>query len=148
MTTSTEAVGGVNRTPGVCGGDACIRRTRIMVWLLVAMQKDGKDDAGLLADYPTLTPADLDAAWAYYRRHPIEIEQSLWENTVAANHAPGQPVPPWALVQARLLGMDDERIREAFDPPLSAADLDAAWESYRRAPRPIDREIARHRLAG
>jgi uncharacterized protein (DUF433 family) len=148
MVPSTEAEERVTRTPGVGGGDACIRGTRIMVWLLVAMQKDGKDDAALLADYPTLTPADLDAAWDYYRRHPVEVEQSIWENTVAANHPPGVPVPPWALVQARLLGMDDDRIREAFDLPLSASDLDAAWESYRRGPAQIDREIARHRLAG
>ncbi len=26
---------GIQKTPGVCGGDACIRETRIPVWVLV-----------------------------------------------------------------------------------------------------------------
>ena len=26
---------GIQKTPGVCGGDACIRQTRIPVWVLV-----------------------------------------------------------------------------------------------------------------
>ncbi|HLW67594.1 MAG TPA: DUF433 domain-containing protein [Gemmataceae bacterium] len=34
----------VRKTPGVCGGDACIRNTRIPVWLLVAWMKDGLND--------------------------------------------------------------------------------------------------------
>jgi uncharacterized protein (DUF433 family) len=29
----------VQKTSGVCGGEACIRDTRIMVWLLVSLMR-------------------------------------------------------------------------------------------------------------
>jgi hypothetical protein len=32
---------GIEKTLNVCGGDACIRDTRIPVWLLVSYQKQG-----------------------------------------------------------------------------------------------------------
>ena len=73
-----EAV--IRKTPGVCGGDACIRRSRIMVWLLVAFRRDGTTDAEILANYPTLTPEDLAAAWEYDRLHPMEIEDAIRAN--------------------------------------------------------------------
>lgn len=66
----------VRKTPDVCGGDACIGNTRIMVWLLVAFKKGGMGDEEILANYPTLTPQALAAAWEYYRLHPEEIEQA------------------------------------------------------------------------
>jgi uncharacterized protein (DUF433 family) len=113
-----------------------------MVWLLVLLRRGGKADAELLADYPTLTPDDLDAAWDYFRRNPVEIEQSIWLSVTALDHPPGTPVPPGELIQARLLGLSDEQIRSAYDPPLEQADLDAAWEAYRRDPKAIDRQIA------
>lgn len=31
-------------TPGVCGGQPCIRNTRIPVWTLVAFRQQGTDD--------------------------------------------------------------------------------------------------------
>lgn len=34
----------------------------------------------------------------------------------------------WLLVEYRRLGMSDERIMSDFDPPLTQADLEAAWE--------------------
>jgi uncharacterized protein (DUF433 family) len=138
--------GGITSTPGVCGGQACVRGTRVMVWLLVYRQRRGQSDSALLADYPGLTPADLDAAWDYYRQHPAEIEQAIWHNTIAANHEPGTPVPAWAVVYARLIGLTDDEVRNAFDPPLAPADLDAAWQEYRRHPAQIDRRIAQNRL--
>jgi uncharacterized protein (DUF433 family) len=36
----------------------------------------------------------------------------------------------WMLVEARRLGMTDEEIRSRYEPPLSQADLDAAWHYY------------------
>ena len=118
-----------------------------MVWLLVVLRRRGRSDADLLSDYPSLSAEDLDAAWAYYRHHPAEIEQAIWVNTVAANHPAGADVAPGALVYARLIGLTDDQIREAFDPPLPKQALDAAWEQYRRHPEEIDRHIARYRLA-
>jgi uncharacterized protein (DUF433 family) len=74
----------IERTPGVCGGDARIRGTRIPVWLLVAYRKDGASDKELLEMYPTLTLGDLSAAWWYYAEHHDEVEQSIREQEVAA----------------------------------------------------------------
>src|SRR5436189_4233940 len=135
MSTPVETLPPITRTPGVCGGDACVRGTRIMVWLLILSRRLGQSDAALLADYPTLTQDNLDAAWDYYRRHPVEIEQAIWLSTTPLDHPPGKPVPPADLIYAGLLGLSDKEIREAYDPPLEQAQLDAAWEEYRRDPR-------------
>ncbi|HMF16217.1 MAG TPA: DUF433 domain-containing protein [Gemmataceae bacterium] len=67
----------IRKTPGVCGGDACIRSTRIMVWLLVDLKHQGASDQEILEGYPTLTPEDLQAAWEYYRQHPQEIDDAI-----------------------------------------------------------------------
>jgi uncharacterized protein (DUF433 family) len=50
---------GIEKTPGVCDGDARITRTRIPVWSLVNSKKLGLSDAQLLDAYPTLTAEDL-----------------------------------------------------------------------------------------
>jgi len=70
----------VRKTPGVCGGEACIRDSRIMVWLLVSLMRQGMTDAELLANYPTLTSEDLDGARSYYRQHPNEIDEAITAN--------------------------------------------------------------------
>jgi uncharacterized protein (DUF433 family) len=51
--------------PEVCGGKPCIKGTRIWVSLLLDLLADGVSEAGLLADYPQLTAADIRAAIAY-----------------------------------------------------------------------------------
>ncbi len=48
---------GISKTPGVCGGDACIRKTRIPVWVLVSFRHLGMNESQLLDNYPTLTKA-------------------------------------------------------------------------------------------
>src|SRR5262249_26994038 len=73
----------IRKTPGVIVGDACVRNTRIDVWMLVEWKKLGRTDADLLADFPDLTPEDLEAAWAYYTVHPDEIETAIRENNEA-----------------------------------------------------------------
>jgi uncharacterized protein (DUF433 family) len=70
----------INRTPGVVGGDACIRNTRIPVWTLVQLKKLGRTEEELLSDYPGLSQLDLDAAWAYYRANTVEIEEAIEQN--------------------------------------------------------------------
>jgi uncharacterized protein (DUF433 family) len=67
----------VKKTPGVCGGDACIGNTRIMVWLMVGLKKAGTPDDEIFKAYPTLSPKDLAAAWEYFRLHPEEIEEAI-----------------------------------------------------------------------
>ena len=68
----------IQKTSGVCGGDACIRDTRVPVWSLVAAQRQGTADADLLHYFVTpLTAADVDAALGYFAQHTEEIEQEI-----------------------------------------------------------------------
>ncbi|MFZ5911179.1 MAG: DUF433 domain-containing protein [Chloroflexota bacterium] len=75
-----DAYPGIESTPGVCGGEARIVRTRIPVWALVQFRKLGASEADLLLQYPTLRAEDLANAWAYYRAHKDEIENQISEN--------------------------------------------------------------------
>ncbi len=68
---------GIEKTPGVMGGDACIRQTRIPVWLLVSLRQQGASEAYLLEDYPTLTAADLVNAWLYAATYPEEMMAAI-----------------------------------------------------------------------
>lgn len=70
----------VQKTPGVCGGRACVRNTRITVWGLVSARRLGASDEQLLEGIVGLTPDDLVAAWDYYQRHPSEIDEDVREN--------------------------------------------------------------------
>lgn len=74
---------GIEKTPGVCGGDACIAGTRIPVWVLVEARRVGYTEADLLENYPTIAAADLVNAWAYADVYPEEIEQAIRENEAA-----------------------------------------------------------------
>ena len=74
---------GVESTPGVCGGEPCIVRTRIPVWMLEQMRRQGVPEADILRSYPTLRAEDLATAWAYVRVHRREIEQQIREDEEA-----------------------------------------------------------------
>ena len=67
----------VQKTPGICGGDARIRNTRIPVWTLVSLRQQGADNTELLRNYPGLIQSDLESAWAYYTQHSEEIERAI-----------------------------------------------------------------------
>ncbi|MEX0643446.1 MAG: DUF433 domain-containing protein, partial [Pirellulales bacterium] len=54
-----DAIPGVESNPSVCGGEACIVRTRIPVWVLEQARRLGTSEAKLLDAYPTLRAADL-----------------------------------------------------------------------------------------
>jgi uncharacterized protein (DUF433 family) len=71
---------GIEARPEVCGGAACIVRTRIPVWVLENARRLGTSEADLLRDYPSLTAQDLANVWAYVRSHREEIEQAIAEN--------------------------------------------------------------------
>jgi len=71
---------GIEARPEVCGGAACIVRTRIPVWVLENARRLGTSEADLLRDYPSLTAQDLANVWAYVRSHREEIEQAISEN--------------------------------------------------------------------
>jgi uncharacterized protein (DUF433 family) len=75
----------IQKTPGVCGGDACIRKTRHNVWGLVEWRKLGLTDEQILQRLQGLTQADLDAAWIYYESHREEIDQTIRLNEEVMN---------------------------------------------------------------
>jgi uncharacterized protein (DUF433 family) len=64
----------VQKTPGVAGGHACIRQTRVAVWTVISLSQQGMDDERLLKNFPGLTPLDLLAAKAYYQTYQAEID--------------------------------------------------------------------------
>ena len=78
-----DAFPGIESVPGVCGGEPCVVRIRIPVWVLVQARRLGTSEADLLRSYPTLRAEDLANAWAYFRAHRDEIEQQIRENEQA-----------------------------------------------------------------
>ena len=75
-----DAVPGIETTPGVCGGEPCIVRTRIAVWILEQARRMGAAEAEILQAYPALRAEDLTNAWAYVRSHRLEIEEQIRDN--------------------------------------------------------------------
>jgi len=74
----------IQKTPDICGGDACIRNTRIPVWSLIAARRLGATDQDLLTYFiAPLLPADIEAALAYCKQHPEEIDLNIRENEEA-----------------------------------------------------------------
>lgn len=74
---------GIESRADVCGGEACIVRTRIPVWVLEQSRRLGATEADLLRSYPTLRAADLANAWAFVRLHADEIESQIHANEEA-----------------------------------------------------------------
>ncbi len=78
-----DAFPGVESTPGVCGGEPCIVRTRIPVWVLEQARRLGVSKEDLLRSYPALCAEDIASAWAYVRSHRPEIEDQIRDNESA-----------------------------------------------------------------
>ena len=53
----TDIWPGIEKTPGVMGGDACIVRTRIPIWALEQYRRLGWTEAQILENYPSLRSA-------------------------------------------------------------------------------------------
>jgi uncharacterized protein (DUF433 family) len=75
-----NAFSGIEKNPKVMGGAACIRKTRISVWLLEQARRQGVSEADLLRNYPQITAQDLVNAWDYAASHREEIENQIAEN--------------------------------------------------------------------
>ena len=84
----------IQKTPGVSGGHACVRNTRIPVWTLVSLRHEssirpelrsgtapavGATEQELLSNYPGLTLEDLTAVWGYYYNYKSEIDSTIVE---------------------------------------------------------------------
>jgi uncharacterized protein (DUF433 family) len=69
----------ITKTPGVCGGKACIDGTRVRVMDIVVLHEKGLAPEAMLTHYSSraLTLAEVHAALAYYYDHKDEIERSF-----------------------------------------------------------------------
>lgn len=78
-----DAFPGIASDPLVSGGDPCVVRTRIPVWLLVHLRRLGTTEAELLTNYPALRSEDLANVWAYARLHRADIDAQIAEHQAA-----------------------------------------------------------------
>ena len=74
---------GIDTDPRICGGEPCIIRTRIPVWVLVQSRRLGMSEADILKSYPALRAEDLVNAWAYEGSHREEVDRQIAENEKA-----------------------------------------------------------------
>lgn len=74
---------GIQKTPGVMGGEACIGQTRIPVWLLISYRRQGASDAHILEGHPDLSAADLVNGFAYAEAQVDEIDRAIREQEEA-----------------------------------------------------------------
>jgi uncharacterized protein (DUF433 family) len=70
----------IEKSSKVMGGAACIRGTRIPVWMLVQARSQGVTEADLLKNYPGLTAEDLVNAWEYAAANRVEIDKQITKN--------------------------------------------------------------------
>jgi uncharacterized protein (DUF433 family) len=78
-----DAFPGIDSLPDVCGGEPCIVRTRIPVWMLEQARRQGVTEQVLLAAYPSLRAEDLVNAWNYARAHLAEMDRQIRDNESA-----------------------------------------------------------------
>jgi uncharacterized protein (DUF433 family) len=83
----------IEKTPGKCGGQACIAGHRIRVADIVAWhEKRGYCPEEIVELFPGITIADVHAALAYYFDHSQEIEGDF-EKTNELAHALRTAIP-------------------------------------------------------
>jgi uncharacterized protein (DUF433 family) len=83
----------IEKTPGVCGGKACIAGHRIRVLdVVVWHEKRGLSADEIVAMFPGITLADVHAALAYYFDHRGEIEEDIRREGQLAE-SPQGPLP-------------------------------------------------------
>jgi uncharacterized protein (DUF433 family) len=76
-------VGGIESDAAICGGEPRIVRTRIPVWTLEQMRRQGTSEADILRSFPSLRAEDLVNAWKYVDAHREEIDAQIRENEEA-----------------------------------------------------------------
>ena len=55
----------ISINPAICHGRACIRGTRVMVSIILDNLAEGVTKAEIIASYPSITDADIQAALSY-----------------------------------------------------------------------------------
>jgi uncharacterized protein (DUF433 family) len=76
----TATASWISKKPDRGGGDACVRETRIPVWVLANYRRLGATDSEILRAYPPLTASDLEVAFAYAATNGEEIDRAIREN--------------------------------------------------------------------
>lgn len=71
---------GIEKNEDVMGGAACVRQTRIPVWLLEQARRQGVSETDLLRNYPQLSANDPANAWDYVGLNNTEIEEAIFAN--------------------------------------------------------------------
>jgi len=78
----TEPLERISVDPAVCHGKACVKGTRVMVWLVVQYLANGDSMEEVLAAYPSLSREDVLACLAYAgelareRVIPVEVSET------------------------------------------------------------------------
>jgi uncharacterized protein (DUF433 family) len=74
-TSTTERI---TKTPGVCGGRACIAGHRVRVLdIAIWHEQQGLTPDEIVSQIPSITLADVHAALAYYYDHREEIQDEI-----------------------------------------------------------------------
>ena len=69
----------IQKTPGVCGGRACVGNTRIPVWTLISFLHQGATNEDMIQAYPVLTVGHLNLVREYYEANRAEIDRDIRE---------------------------------------------------------------------
>ena len=87
---------GIDKTPGVCGGEARVMRTRVPVWTLAQARRLGVSEATLLASYPTHPhrPRPRDAVAAIIQRLSRNARLVFDDLRMTENSRRRPPLPP------------------------------------------------------
>ncbi len=70
----------ISKNANRCGGEACVRETRIPVWCIANYRRLGMSEDEILVTYPQLSSAYLDATLKYIADHIEEIDRAIREN--------------------------------------------------------------------
>jgi len=83
----------ITKTPGVCGGKACVAGTRVRVMdIVIWHERMGWSADEIVSQIPTVTLSDVYAALAYYFDHCQEVEEDIRLNEeIAENFAAQHP---------------------------------------------------------
>ena len=81
-TATTQTV--ITKTPGVCGGKACLDGHRVRVQDIVTdYEWNGLSPDEICQQYPSITLAHVHAALSYYYEHRDEIQADLASERLA-----------------------------------------------------------------
>lgn len=95
----------ITKTPGVCGGKACIAGHRIRVMdIVICYDHWGMTPDEIVDQYPGITLSDVHMSLAYYYDHIEEIREDIRRNNEVAEQFRSQ-YP--SKVKERLLGGAD-----------------------------------------